>query len=409
MKKTKGLLILSVALFFFVNMVSLSRAELSLTPAISLREEYNDNLFLTAYDEEGDFLTVVSPAIALTYVAGRLDLSLDYRVDFDFYSYNPDRNDIRQLGRFESTVSSYGDVFFIRVSDVFARIPIDVRRQVALDNILTNTTDSNRFIVNPYLEYPLSETFRTRVDYTYENIWYEEEEGDDAENNSATVSLIKDLTSKMTASLAYTYLSHRPDRTDEYDRQDAGFSIDYKLSPKLSLNAGAGRTWFKYRIGTELDSAVWNIKADYLLTESLALSAGYSEGFSDSVNVGAYKRKSSTASISYSGKSTLSLSAFRNIDNYIIANREDRSRGVTLGSSIPLTSRITGRLTGRYIYYEFFPDDENVDRYSLGLSFIYSLRMLTATLGYTHNLSDSDIEANDYRNNIAWLQVRLTI
>jgi len=113
--------------------------------------------------------------------------------------------------------------------------------------------------------------------------------------------------------------------------------------------------------------------------------------------------------ISYSGKSTVTLRAFRTVDKYIIADREDRSRGVALGSSIPLTSRITGTLTGRYTYYEFFPQEENVDRYGLGLSFNYSLRLLTATLGYTHNLNDSDMEADDYRNNIAWLRVRLTI
>jgi len=409
MKKTKIVLILVLSPFFLVSMISLALAELSLTPTISLREEYNDNIYLTAYDEEEDFLTTISPAIALTYVARSLDLALDYSLHFDFYKYNTDRNDIRQLGRLETTLSPYRDVFFIRVSDVYARVPIDERRQVALDNILTNTTDSNRFIVNPYLEYPLSGTFRARIDYTYENFWYEEEEGDDAENNSAALTLIKEISSKMTASLAYTYLSHRPVRTEAYDRQDAGISIDYKLSPKLSLDAGAGQTWFEYKIGTELDSFVWNIKADYLLTESLALSAGYAEFFSDSVSVGAYKRKSSTGSISYSGKSTLTLSGFRNIDKYIITDREDRSRGVALGSSIPITSRITGVLTGRYIHYEFLPEEENVDRYGLGLSFNYILRMLTATLGYTHNLSDSDVEFNDYRNNIAWLQLRLTI
>jgi len=409
MKKTKIVLILLLAPFFFVSLISVSRAELSLIPTISLREEYNDNIFLAPYNEEDDFLTTISPAIALTYAAAGMDLSLDYRLDFDFYAYNADRNEIRQLGRFESTVSPYRDIFFIKVSDVFARVPIDVRRQVALDNLLTNTTDSNRFIVNPYLEYPLSETFRARVGYTYENIWYATGVGDDAENNSADLSIIKEISSKMKASLTYTYLSHRPDRTEDYDRQNAGLGIDYKISPKLSLNAGAGQTWFAYKTGTEFDSTIWNIKADYLLTESLALSAGYSESFSDSVNVGAYKRKSSTGVISYSGKSTVTLRAFRTVDKYIIADREDRSRGVALGSSIPLTSRITGTLTGRYTYYEFFPQEENVDRYGLGLSFNYSLRLLTATLGYTHNLNDSDIEADDYRNNIAWLRVRLTI
>jgi len=394
---------------FFVSMASPAFAELSFTPSISLREEYNDNIFLTADEEEGDFLTTVSPAVDLAYVYRGLDIALDYRLNFDFYAYNPDFNEVRQLGRLDSTVSPYRDVFFIKVSDVYKRVPIDERRQVVVDNVLANATDTNRFLVNPYLEYPLSSTLRARLGYTYENIWYKETDGDDAENNSADLSIIKEVSPKITASLMYTYLSHRPERTEDYDRQDAGFGIKYKVSPRLSLDAGAEQTRFDYKAGTHLDSTSWKIKAGYLFTEALAFSAGYSEGFSDSVNVGAYKRKAATGAVTYKGKNTVSLTAFSNTDDYITIDREDRSRGATLASGIQLTPRITGVFSGKYTYYEFLPGEERVDRYSLALSLNYKLRTIAATLGYTHNLSDSTIDANDYRSNTAWLQVRLAI
>ncbi|NOZ26224.1 MAG: TIGR03016 family PEP-CTERM system-associated outer membrane protein [Nitrospirae bacterium] len=409
MRTTDAAAVIFVFMFFFAALPALSEAEVSFTPSISLREEYNDNIFLTSYDEEGDFLTTVNPAIALTYSSGKEDLTLDYGVYFDFYADNSDRNDVRQLGRLVSTTSLYKDVFFLKVTDVYARVPIDERRPVALDNLLVNTTDSNRFAVNPYVEYPLSGTLMVRAGYTYENLWYEEEDGDRSESNSAELSVIKEMSSVMTSYLTFNYLSRRPEITEAYDRQDAGLSIEYRIGPRITLNAGAGRTSFKYKMGTELDSTVWNTRADYSLTEGLVFSAGYSVGFFDSVNVGAYKRKASTGSISYSGRNTLKLSVFNNVDRYLTFDREDKARGVIIDSSIPVTSRITGVLTGRYTKYDFLPEEENVERYSVGLSFHYELRSLAAILGYSHNLSDSVVDARDYRSNIAWLQVRLAI
>ncbi len=409
MKGTKGAAVIFLVLLFYAGSPRLSAAEVSITPSIAVREEYNDNIFLTGYQEESDFLTTVNPAVTLTYVTDREDLALDYRLYFDSYADNSDLNDVRQIGSLDSTTSLYRDVFFLAVSDLYTRVPIDERRQVAFDNLLANTTDTNRLTVNPYIEYPLSGTLVARAGYTYENLWYEEEAGDSAENSSADLSLTKELSPRLSASLSYYFTARRPERTEAYDRQDAGAGIDYSISPKLSLRAGAGQTWFDYKSGLQLDSVVWNVDAEYTLVKSLVVSAGYSEGYSDSVNVGAYKRKAATGMIRYSGKNTVSLSVFRNTDRYLTVDREDRFEGITLDTSVPVTARITGVLRGRYVNYEFLPEEEVVDRYNIGLSFNYAVRAVTATLGYTHNLSDSNVDVNDYRNNIAWFQVRLTI
>lgn len=419
---------IKILFFIFVIIIgfaSRSWAELKLTPSISIREEYNDNIFLTPNNEEDDFITSIYPAINLTYDTNLLNLSLDYGFNFRLYMHHSDQNETdltnTQRAKLETTVSPYRNIFFVKVFDEYKRVTIDERRQVAIDNNFVNMTDSNRFLINPYLEYPLSGTLKTRIGYSYENIWYKAKEGDDAENHLGTVSLIKEISPKITTSLSYNYLLHRPKETEDketedketedYDRQDAILGINYQFSPKLTLNGEIGQTWFDFEKSEDRNTAIWNIQANYLLSEFITLSAVYSTSFLDSVNLGTYKSKKTAGTLSYNGKIPIKLTVFKSIGTYTSVDREDRSSGINIDSSIPIpiTPELSGTLTGSYSSFTFLPQDEKVKRYRLGLSFGYALRITTVTFGYTHNWNNSTVDENDYKNNIIWAQARFTI
>jgi uncharacterized protein (PEP-CTERM system associated) len=410
MKNTKW--IIFYASIFCLSLASLSWAEFKLVPSIGIREEYNDNIYLTPVNREDDLITSINPAVNVSYKTRLLDLALDYGLNFRFYMDHSERNEtsLRQTQRakLETTVSPYKDIFFIKISDEYTRVPIDVRNQVAIDNVFVNMTDSNRFYINPYMEYPISKTLKTRIGYSYENIWYKAREGDDTQNHSAGISLIKELSPKITTTLSYNYLVHRPQKTEDYDRQDAMLGINYQISEKLSLSGGIGHSWFDHEKRNNSDSAIWNVYAKYLVSDFISLGAGYSENFFDSVNLGTYKSRSLNGSIAYTGKIPLNLTVFRNINKYEPVDREDRSTGLTLTSSIPLTPKITGKLVGNYTYYKFlkYLPEEKVKRYGLGLSFDYALRITTVSAGYTYNWNNSTVDSRDYRNNIVWLQGR---
>lgn len=452
MKDLKWLVISFAIPAFSLIYVPISFAELRLTPSITLREEYNDNIFLTSSDEEDDYITSINPAVNMTYDISLLTLSMDYGLNFRFYADHTERNETSlsktQRARLETTVSPYRNIFFIKVSDEYKRVSIDERRQVALDNIFVNMTDSNNFSINPYIQYPLSKTLNAKIGYRYANIWYKEKEGNDAEDHTATISLAKELSSNITTSLSYSYLAHVPKKLGNYNKQDATLGIGYHISPRISLNSSVGQSWIDYKESTDNSSIIWNIQATYLPTPKLSLSgeikrylleyektkpettlrtiqakyllmantlslgAGYSESLSESVNLGAYKRRSTTGTISYHGTIPLNLAVSKTINKYSAVDREDRSTGVSLGSRIPffiVTPKLSGGVTGNYNNSEFFPEGEKVKRYGLRLSLDYDMRITTASLGYTYNWSDSSFNSNDYKNNIIWVQARFTI
>ena len=409
--KKRVIILFTLGIFCFI-LSSPVWAEFRFTPSISLREEYDDNIDLTADDEEEDFITTITPGISLGYDTERLKLSLDYRFIAYFYMHNSSENDTSHNAQLDSTLTILRDILFLKVTDSYSRVTIDQRRQVVQDNRNVNTTDLNRFTVNPYLEYPLSGTLKVKTGYTYENIWYKEEEGDDEEIHLATAGLIKEISPKLTASLFYSYSIHdlkNDGDNEDYNGQDVVLGASYQLTQKLSINGSYGHAWLNYKERDNDDSDIWDANANYQITEAVSFKIGYALNFASSVDAGTSKNETMFASLTRQGTVSLSLRAFKQDDTYIEEDREDESTGVAASASYPITPSLTGRVTGLYTYDKFLPEDEKVNRYGAGISFDYALRLLTFSLGYSHDLSNSNYDFNDYRSNRAWVQARITL
>ena len=182
----------------------------------------------------------------------------------------------------------------------------------------------------------------------------------------------------------------------------------YQISPKFSLNGSYGHAWLNYKERDNDDSAIWDANANYQITEAVSFTIGYAQNFASSVDAGTSKNETVFASIAREGTISLSLRGFRQNDTYIDQDREDESTGVVATASYPITPNLTAGVTGLYTYDKFLPEEEKVNRYGAGISFDYALRLMTISLGYSYDLSNSNIEINDYRNNRAWVQARMT-
>ncbi|RMG68646.1 MAG: TIGR03016 family PEP-CTERM system-associated outer membrane protein, partial [Nitrospirae bacterium] len=166
---------LSLALFFLLTSVlcafsvKSALADFTLTPSLMVREEFNDNIYLTADHEEDDLITTISPSLKLNYEAKLVTLSLDYSLLTTFYVHNSKENDIYHRADLDALSNLYKDIVFLHITDTYSRVPIDEKRPTGLDSILSNMTDTNTFEVNPYIVYPLTPTLQLRADYIYEN------------------------------------------------------------------------------------------------------------------------------------------------------------------------------------------------------------------------------------------------
>lgn len=455
-----------------------AHAELKLTPGLIVREEYNDNIDLTKDNRRDDFITTVAPSLNALIDTNLLKLSLDYGLYFKLFAKHSDENETSlaktQRVRFDTTYNPIRDILFLKVSDVYARLPIDERRQVAAGNDFVNTTDSNILTVNPYIVLPLTSSINFTAGYTYKNTWYDDPDGETAQDHTATGRLTKTFGERLSLYGEYAYRAHRPkDETndvntiartlvgillpqgtpiyddvistqkngwDAYDTHSGTLGTTYQVTPKLTLNGSIGKVYYRYKTGTatniiqyydgagtieneevvvvktkpdDADSLIWNVMANYTLSERFSLGAYYSQDFYDSVNEGAVKRETTGGSIKYSHAIEATLAGFYTNSTYETEDRKDKSAGGTLSAKVPLGSSLAANVGGSYTHYKFSPDSvititEKVNRYTAQASLDYTLRILTMGLGYTWNYNDSNVDVNDYRNNIVWLQARLT-
>ncbi len=455
-----------------------AHAEFKLTPSLTIREEYNDNIDLTKDNRRDDFITTIVPSLNAMIDSDLLTLNLDYGLYFKLFAKHSDENETSladtQRVRLDSTFNPIRDILFLKVSDVYARIPIDDRRQVGAGNDFVNTTDSNILTVNPYLVYPLTSSISLTAGYTYKNTWYDDPEGEDAQDHTLTGRLTKTFGERLSIYGEYAYRTHRPKENitttgefsstflgtiggvrvltipqlvsvtstgwDEYSTHTGSIGATIQVTPKLSLTGSIGKTYYQYEDGTlvtriniydvtgplknyeiysqkispdDTDSLIWNAQANYLLSDRLSLNAVYSQDFYDSVNEGPVQRETVGGSIKYNHTIEAALGGFYTTSSYETEQREDDSTGATLAVRIPLGASLSGNLIGKYTHYKFSPDiitpvTEKTNRYSAQAGLDYTLRLLTLGLGYTWNYNDSNVDVNDYRNNIVWLQARLT-
>ena len=392
-----------------------SWAEFRATPAFSLRQEYNDNIFLER-DKEGDFVTIARPSVTALWNTQIADLSLDLGVGYEKYWDNSDEDELRPTARLDSTFKLYRENLFLRVTDTYERVTIDEGGRGAVDNNLINMTDSNRLEVNPYLLLQPLRTLRARFDYLYENVWYREDEGDDAETHRYSATLTQQLTPRISADLTGSFSQFRPkdasrsllDDTgeEEYDRTNAGVGLSWQVNDQLSLRGDVGRAWLDYDYSDDYDSTLFGGQADYQISTTFSAGAAYQEDISASVEDGARERKKTSAYLAYAGRSTVRLTVFRTRDDYLEINRRDVGMGATLDGDVPITNKKGIAWLLSYTDYEE-GNYEEYQRYGGRLEFYHQLRLGRLSLGYTYNRNDSDIPSEDYDNNIIFAQVSL--
>jgi len=427
--------VIFAVILFFLSIVSLSRADFRATPAFSIREEYNDNIYLDHADKESDFITTVRPSVNLSWDTRFVDLSLNLGLEYEKYLDHSEEDDLRpsQGARLDSTWNLYRDAFFLRVTDSYERVAIDEGGKGGVDNNLVNLTDSNRLVVNPYLLLPLMRTLQMRLDYQYENIWYREDEGNDAENHRYSVTLTQELTARISADLYGGFTQYRPkdatssllDETgeEEYDRRDLRLGLLWNVSDQLSLYGTVGRSWLDYAYRKDYDTTLVSGQADYQLSTSLTVGAGYSEEISDSVEEGARKQKKYSTYLRYSDGFQVSLTLFKTKEDYLEISRQDDSQGGTLSGEIPVTEKEGVTWLFNYTEYkEDYNEDSSVSytrydddplgdqkRYGARIGLYHQLRLGRVSAGYTWNRNDAEISENDYTNNIIFVQLALSL
>ena len=402
-------LIVALALFGMMFSASNVWSAFEIHPYLTLEEEYNDNIFLSDENEEEDWITTVEPGISLSYDNRSVAATVDYSLRYRFYKDHEDEtlDKFKDVQRADATALFFGGrPFTLRLSETISRETIDERDDNEFNDIENRSTVYHTTAVPEY-RWQLTPTFSLVFGYTYDRYDYVDARGNDSEEHEGRFSLVKQLSATTEVFARYAYTVHQSDADeDEFDRQDYILGLTQQLGRRTTVSIEGGYSDIEYDSGFETDGTNWLVDISYHLSEPMTLSLGYSQDFTTTAEDGLTETQEASFGVIYEKEvMTASTELFWNDSDYVRQDREDEAYGVRFDLSRHLTRAFTVNADAEYEWatYDDPGVDEEVDRFTVGASFGYEYRRFLASLGYRYRINDSDIDVNDYTNNIVTL------
>jgi len=383
-------------------------AEMEIHPRLMVSEEYNDNIYLDSGNEEEDWITTVQPGISLNYSNRSVEATVDYSLRYRLYKDNSDENldDFKDVQQANATALFFsGRPFTLRLSEVISREALDQRD----DNEFSDSDRSTvyRTTVAPEYRLQLAPTFSLVAGYTYDRSDYVDSRADDVEEHEGRISLVKQVSASSEVFARYAYaIQVSETAADEFDRQDYTLGLTQQLGGRTTVSVEGGISQIEYDSGYDTDGTNWLVNIAYNLSEPVTISLGFSQDFTVTAIDGLTETQEASFGATYT-KESLSASTvmFWNNSDYVRLDREDQAYGVRFDLAKPLARAVTANFDAEYerAEYDDFGTNEEVDRLTVGASLGYEYRRFLASLGYRYRINESDINTNDYTNNIVTL------
>jgi hypothetical protein len=229
----RGLWLLGLVLGSLFLSLPAAGDEIRLVPMVSLKEEYNDNLFFDRSSGTNDFITTASPGLKLERNTELLKAGFTARLDQRFYAENPDLNasdqDYQGSLRYalSSRLSLGAQAGFTQDSSP--------DRDIETTGLVLNALKRDRQKYGGSGDYALSETTLVSLSGAYSKDHYENDNSNpnnpyfrDVETKSAGLTFIHDLSAhlpatKGRASLGYANYRFSDATIDNYTAT-VGFS-----------------------------------------------------------------------------------------------------------------------------------------------------------------------------------------
>lgn len=387
-------------------------ADLSFRPSFTIRQEYDDNIFLTRDNREEDYITRVFPSFDLSYRAPRLDLDLGYTLSWWYYARLGEGHDSHNA-RLASKITAIDNLLFINVTDVYESVVTNHRLPSSLNNPIANRTDSNTLEVTPNIRYPIGPRTSIPAGVSYFNIWYRESQTNGQPLNNRQqwkgfAGVEHEFSAVLTGAIGAEYLADRPERIDpDNDRTLVFLKAKYLITPRLTFDGTVGYRWVDFSGGLKVQRHHYDVSLKYGFPEAAQVELRAYTSFDASVINGAYESRAEELNVKFGKVIILTAGLYSRDDKYFTQGFTNKSVGVKAGIEHSPTARLKMILNGLYQRDTFTqtstqPNEKN-SVYELTATLEYLLsKNITASIIYNYYKMNSTIDEQDiYDHNIA--------
>ncbi|MCX7793584.1 MAG: TIGR03016 family PEP-CTERM system-associated outer membrane protein [Thermodesulfovibrionales bacterium] len=397
-----------IALCIFLVLCFFFRAEaadLKIKTSLSLSEEYNDNLYLSASDKTHEYISYIEPSFNIIYRTIRLDMSLDYTFRWIYYSRLKD-DDTSHLLNASTKIDIVKNFLYLDLSDEFSKTIIDPRRPSTETNITVNKTDRNIFSASPYLKINLTDTLVMNPGYRYYNIWFRDPEGIDRVMHEFFNRFEKKLSLRAAAGIESIFIMHRPERGEDSELITNSLYYSHQFSQKSNMTMSVGYRYINFGDRTDKKFIL------YRLSFSRALDKGdvtfnVRRDTLPSAQLGIYDVRSEEISIRYGTGIIYNLNLIHEKSKYLETDRVDESYAISPGITLNYNPWFQHRISAGYRNERLRPEKEERERYMISTALDYSISEKdNLILSYGYTSYNSSIDRDEYEENIITIKYR---
>jgi len=226
------------------------RSRVRITPKISVKGEYDDNIFLYKNNKKGDFITTVSPGIIMSIDSGRNGLELEYTFGWVRYHDYSENDFVRHSGRLKFWQRLTRRLTFnlsdnyLKSDDLFDE---DLAPDLRPQRIRHSRTPYQRNDFNASLDYHLGPESDLSVGYRHGFLDNKDPSLEDVTEHSPYVGLSYWVTKKDGFKLGYKYRRFDYTRGESYglgnvdlDAHDADVVYMHRFSRRSTVYARYG-------------------------------------------------------------------------------------------------------------------------------------------------------------------------
>lgn len=376
-----------------------SADEFKLTPSVAVRQEYNDNLFFDARDEQDDFVTRIKPGLELTNRTERLDLRLAGFLTPVLYW------DKDELNAVDQDYSGRVGYKLTPLLSVDAQAAIRVDHQPDRDILTTGLAYSdNRRLLQTYgggLGYTFTERTAASVFYTYSREDWGNTDDEDLEDNDShavTLGLSRELGAAPGVTVGLLNLGWA---TYGYESSDTDYffgtlGVKHRLSEIFNLMADAGARYTDSR---------FDVQRLVVVPPGVPRVVTREESDSGLGGIG-------HLSVEYAGeRARASLGASHDINSASGSRGVVQRTGLTFSGGYLLTEKLRLGLHASAFRNvsddeEFSADEVDEFAYNIGPSLRWEIfRDVTLEAGYSFTYLDDRAEDENARRNLGYIQL----
>lgn len=394
-------------------------SEFRIEPAMTVSEEYNDNIFLDSSNEAVDYITRVIPAFHSKYQASLWDWDVAYSYEYRYYAHRTYDAYSTQRLNLSNLTRVVPEFFFIRMTDVYSPVSLSLARDFTQESLNVNQSDQNIFAFNPYLVFHPTKRTMLTTGYQYRNIWYKDPRATDKVEDSVNAELQHELSERVmmtgTVSFLYTKASNTGTRGElRYNQALVMAGPKYEYQDRSTAWGKVGVSRIDQYDGNIATRFAWDAGVTHAMPATTYTIHTSRSWVDDPIYI-TRRQDQYLAAVKWTSEPT-TLGATAGHYVYVSGNeRISRRNSLSVSAGQGFTSRFRGSLALTFDAYQNTTDSATdtrttSDRYLTDLRFHYLAAerlTLTCSWQYTNSYSPDD-SINGYRSNRVTAEAKWT-